>query len=94
LIASGKIGIKQKDGTTFYSGFYIAPNGKYYPVNTSALKSSGDGKCNPNYSACISNVHYDLDCRDISTKSFLVIGYDQYGLDGDGDGIACEPYIP
>ncbi len=176
LIASGKKGIKQKDGTTFYEGYYIAPNGKYYKVNADVsegyteyeLIASGrtgiieencpegvscptiykdlnynytdgkyypiimsdpesdfmnpedyqnylhalelgnqinkenyqvkmsapesSGKCNPNYSACVPNVAYDIDCNDVSAKSFLVIGFDQYGFDGDGDGIACEPY--
>jgi hypothetical protein len=47
--------------------------------------------CNPNYSgACIPNVSYDLDCGDVSATNFHVVGYDQYGFDGDGDGIACE----
>jgi beta-lactam-binding protein with PASTA domain len=47
--------------------------------------------CNPNYSgACIPNVSYDLNCSDVSATNFHVVGYDQYGFDGDGDGIACE----
>jgi len=90
LITSGRTGVRQADGSTYYEGFYIAPNGNYYPVDMNALKA--DGKCNPNYSVCVPNVDYDLDCGDISAKSFRVIGFDQYGFDGDGDGIACEPY--
>jgi hypothetical protein len=35
----------------------------------------------------------DLNCADIptSTKPVRVTGSDPYRLDGDGDGIACEP---
>lgn len=47
--------------------------------------------CNPNYSGCVPNVAYDLDCPDIG-YSVTVIGYDQYRLDGDDDGYGCESY--
>jgi hypothetical protein len=35
----------------------------------------------------------DLNCDDIDTakKPVHVTGDDPYGLDGDGDGSACEP---
>ncbi len=32
LISAGYVGKKMTDGTMFYEGFYIAPNGNYYPV--------------------------------------------------------------
>lgn len=32
LMTAGYIGKRLSDGTTFYEGFYIAPNGKYYAV--------------------------------------------------------------
>ena len=32
---------------------------------------------------------YDLDCADIGF-TVTVIGYDEYRLDGDGDGYGCE----
>ncbi len=47
--------------------------------------------CNPNYTPCIPNSSYDLDCGDIRTR-VQVIGSDPYRLDGDGDGIGCESY--
>lgn len=48
--------------------------------------------CNPNYSGCVPNVSYDLNCDDIGYQ-VTVIGYDQYGLDGnDNDGLGCESY--
>lgn len=50
-----------------------------------------DSNCNPNYSPCIPNASYDLDCADVG-KSVRVIGYDEYGLDRDGDGRGCDRY--
>lgn len=47
--------------------------------------------CNPNYSGCVENSSYDLDCADVGT-SVTVLGYDEYGLDRDGDGYGCESY--
>ncbi len=104
---SGRKGTKKEDGTIHYEGFYIAPNGNYYPVNLNAVKGSSPNTdydsgsqgiaenidpgsdCNPNYSVCLPNVG-DLNCGDIPYKRFQVIGVDVYGLDRDGDGIACE----
>ena len=45
--------------------------------------------CNPNYTPCVPNVPYDLDCADIGF-TVHVIGVDVYRLDGDGDGLGCE----
>jgi hypothetical protein len=52
---------------------------------------SGSG-CQPGYSPCLPRVA-DLNCSDIpdSKKPIHVTGSDPYRLDGDGDGIACEP---
>lgn len=47
------------------------------------------GNCNPNYSPCVPNVPYDLDCGDIGF-TVQVIGYDHYRFDRDGDGWGCE----
>lgn len=47
--------------------------------------------CNPNYSGCVPNVSYDLDCPDIG-YSVRVLGYDQYRLDADHDGWGCDSY--
>jgi hypothetical protein len=52
---------------------------------------SGSG-CQPGYSPCLPRVA-DLNCSDISAskKPIRVTGSDPYRLDGDGDGLACEP---
>lgn len=47
--------------------------------------------CDPNYSPCVPNVSYDLDCPDIGFE-VEVIGYDKHGFDRDGDGYGCESY--
>lgn len=53
---------------------------------------SGGGKnCDPNYTgACIPPYPPDLDCTEISATNFNSVGSDPHGLDGDGDGVACE----
>lgn len=53
--------------------------------------SNQSENCNPNYSPCVPNVNYNLDCNDVSGP-VNVIGYDEYFLDADGDGVGCEPY--
>lgn len=45
--------------------------------------------CDPNYTPCVPNVSYDLDCSDISF-SVTVIGSDHHRFDRDGDGLGCE----
>ena len=48
--------------------------------------------CDPNYSPCVPNVSYDLDCPDIGF-SVTIIGSDPHGFDGnDNDGYGCESY--
>lgn len=47
--------------------------------------------CDPNYSPCIPNVAYDLDCPDIA-KQVRVIGVDRHRFDRDKDGWGCETY--
>lgn len=62
-----------------YVGTYVTP-----PV----VKQN----CDPNYTPCVPNVSYDLDCPDIGF-SVTVIGYDRHGFDGnDNDGYGCESY--
>ena len=52
---------------------------------------ASESSCNPNYSGCVEDSYYDLDCADIGFE-VEVIGYDEYGLDRDGDGYGCETY--
>jgi len=69
---------------------YVAPTEA--PVYEAPVEEPDQGGgCNPNYTGCVPNVPYDLDCKDIG-YSVQVIGYDQYNLDGDGDGWGCESY--
>jgi len=49
------------------------------------------GNCDPNYTPCVPNVSYDLDCKDVGFQ-VQVIGYDRHRLDRDGDGRGCESY--
>jgi hypothetical protein len=54
-------------------------------------------ECNPNYSGCLDPNSPDYDCAGGSgdgpdyTGTVEVTGYDEYGLDEDGDGIGCDP---
>ena len=59
--------------------------------SATANNASGTG-CQPGYSPCLPRAA-DLNCSDIpaSKKPVRVTGSDPYRLDGDGDGIACEP---
>lgn len=59
------------------------------PVQQPAQEAPATGDCNPNYTPCVPNVPGDLNCPDIGFP-VTVIGYDQYKLDRDHDGIGCE----
>jgi micrococcal nuclease len=50
-----------------------------------------NGKCAPGYDPCVPPYPPDLDCADVDGP-IDVTGSDPHGLDGDGDGVACEPY--
>ena len=50
------------------------------------------GGCDPNYTGyCVPIVSYDLDCKDIRHRVY-VVGVDIHHFDGDGDGVGCESY--
>jgi resuscitation-promoting factor RpfB len=52
--------------------------------------SSSDG-CSPEYEGtCVPDDVGDVNCSDLSATDFASVGSDPYGLDRDGDGIACE----
>ena len=65
------------------------------PTTTAAA----GGGCHPSYSgACVPTGFSDVDCGGgggngpgyVYAKRFQVVGPDVYGLDSDGDGVACE----
>jgi endonuclease YncB( thermonuclease family) len=49
----------------------------------------GGGACAPGYSPCVPPYPPDVDCADVNGP-ITVTGSDPHGLDGDGDGVACE----
>jgi micrococcal nuclease len=55
---------------------------------------SGSG-CDPNYAGgCVPPYPPDVDCRDLRARGIgtvRVVGSDPHHLDGDGDGLGCEP---
>jgi micrococcal nuclease len=55
------------------------------------VEQPSTGGCDPNYTPCVPQVPYDLDCKDIGF-SVTVIGYDVHGFDRDKDGWGCESY--
>ncbi|PIL20440.1 hypothetical protein P775_09455 [Puniceibacterium antarcticum] len=57
--------------------------------------------CDPNYAKACVPIASDVDCAGGNgngpayvTGPVIVVGSDIYGLDRDGDGIACEPKGP
>ena len=66
------------------------------PVTPTPSKNKSQSICNPNYSGCLKIGAGDYDCAGGSgngpnyTGAVQVYGYDEFGLDRDGDGWACE----
>jgi hypothetical protein len=66
-------------------------------TTVAAVAASSGGGCDPNYAGACVPIASDVDCSRsangpayIDAKNFRVVGRDIYGLDADGDGIACE----
>lgn len=69
----------------------VTLNGTYVkPVPAPAPRAAASS-CDPNYSGCVPNVSYDLDCGDIGF-SVRVLGSDKHKFDRDRDGYGCESY--
>lgn len=67
-------------------------SGSYYSEPEEEYKyTTEEEDCNPNYTDCVENSSYDLDCSDIGYE-VEVTGDDEYNLDRDGDGYGCEAY--
>lgn len=54
-------------------------------------QNNQSSSCDTNYTPCIPNVTYDLDCADIGVQ-VTVIGSDRHKFDRDKDGYGCESY--
>ena len=57
---------------------------------------AGGGRCDPSYTGgCVPPYPPDLDCADVRALGIRtpvrVVGSDPHRLDGDGDGLGCEP---
>ncbi|MCR4325636.1 MAG: hypothetical protein NUV59_02415 [Patescibacteria group bacterium] len=65
-------------------------------MDSASIRDVRASQCNPNYSGCLKINAGDYDCAGGSgngpnyTGTVRVIGYDEYGLDRDGDGLGCE----
>jgi len=69
----------------------------FFAVVAPASAYAASNECDPNYDPCVP-VASDVDCASGNGNGPVyvqgpvrVIGVDIYGLDRDGDGIACEP---
>jgi resuscitation-promoting factor RpfB len=58
-------------------------------TKVAAKPKSTSSNCDPNYTPCVPNVSYDLDCGDIGF-TVSVIGNDPHRFDRDNDGYGCE----
>jgi len=96
----GELDIQQNESapaeTNPYSSPYETPYNTPYitPYTTPPKKTQSD--CDPNYSGCVP-IASDVDCAGgqgdgpaYVSGPVNVIGIDKYGLDRDGDGVACE----
>ena len=65
-------------------------------AEAAAAEAAAVSNCNQNYSGCLRADASDYDCEGGSgdgpyyTGTVQVIGYDEYGLDRDGDGTGCD----
>ena len=68
----------------------VAPPPTVAPPTTTATPTTATS-CDPSYpDFCIPPPPPDLDCRDISRKSFRVLQPDPHRFDGNKDGVGCE----
>jgi hypothetical protein len=48
------------------------------------------GTCNPSFPAVCIQPPQDLDCKDVPSPRFDVVGLAPHGLDRDRDGVGCD----
>ena len=61
------------------------------PMPTEAPPAREPSGCDPNYTGCVPNASYDLDCADIGFM-VQVVGGDPHRFDRGGDGWGCKSY--
>jgi hypothetical protein len=87
-LAAARATAKEAYGNGYDDGYADGENA----VSVDSGGDTGSG-CDPNYEgACVPVDQGDVDCGDLVETDFYVVGDDVDGLDGDGDGIACESY--
>jgi hypothetical protein len=79
------------------SGVVEAPPETVEPEPEPATTEEPVSNCHPSYEgACLDPNASDYDCEGgegngpLYTGTVTVVGYDEYGLDADGDGFGCE----
>jgi micrococcal nuclease len=79
-------------GTPRLSRSECAPRRPRRTPSTGGGGGGGGGRpdCHPSYSPCVPNDRSDYDCGELNNGPYEVKGPDEYGLDGDNDGVGCE----
>jgi len=87
-------------GLYWISGGFSGNQDSAYNSSSNNRKATGnigsEIRCHPSYSGCLDSSVSDYDCLGGSgngpryTGRVKVIGYDEFGLDRDGDGWGCE----
>ncbi|MDB5171160.1 MAG: hypothetical protein JWO35_854 [Candidatus Saccharibacteria bacterium] len=103
LVTAGVVGVKTSTYNVTYTDgvetsralvkeeVTTAPTSEVTAIGTYVAPAPRASNCDPNYTPCVPNVSYDLDCPDIGF-SVRVIGSDPHRFDGDHDGYGCESY--
>lgn len=84
--------------TVAVSTSVTTPRTTQRPTPTTTTEPPASDDCHPSYSGACVPIASDVDCGGgsgngpayVYAKRFEVIGPDEYGLDRDGDGVACE----
>jgi hypothetical protein len=74
-----------------YEGCLLDPTLPECLPLTAPLTPPPARNCHPSYpGTCIPGHPPNLNCGDVSTRNFKVVGSDPHGFDGDNDGVGCE----
>lgn len=87
LGSSGRLG-EDDDGSSGLG----ASDSPLVDDSSGGTSTGPEDACHPSYVPCLPSVD-DLDCADVvalGAAPVTVVGIDDYGLDGDHDGVGCE----